>query len=98
MGNEDLARRVLAAFLGDMPAQMAALNRAAAGADAESARRAAHTLKGAAANAGAVQVREVARRMEALGKAGDLGGVRALMPELEAYAKRFHAEAESLGR
>ena len=48
-----------------------------------SAERQAHTTKGAAATVGGGALRELASKLEMLGKDGDLEGVRANLPELQ---------------
>lgn len=94
MGNEDLARRVVRRFLSDAPRQLAALAEAVSQSDAEAARLAAHSLKGAAANVGGTQVSSTAKRVEMMGKAGDLTGASDLLPELAAQCGDFRAAAE----
>jgi CheY-like chemotaxis protein len=82
MGSENLARRVASRFLEDMPRQLIALSQALTGADAESARRLAHSIKGAAANVSVEPVRGLAERLEELGKEGRLADAAELLPEL----------------
>jgi len=82
--NERLARRVIARFLGDVPEQLAVLAHAIEMADNEAAHRAAHSIKGAAANAGGPRVREAARKLEQLGQSGDWAAATAMLPELSA--------------
>jgi len=83
-GNEKLARRVAGRFLEDMPGQLAALAQALDAADGETARRAAHSVKGAAANVSAEQVRKVAAKLEELSRAGDFESANRLLRELDA--------------
>jgi two-component system, sensor histidine kinase and response regulator len=83
-GNEPLARRVIARFLVDVKEQLAVLARAVENADCETAQRAAHSIKGAAANAGGSRVREAARKLEQLGGDGDWAAATAMLPELSA--------------
>ena len=106
MGNPELARRVVGRFLSDAPRQLAALAEAVSRSDADAAgfrrpvprsgmgRMAAHSLKGAAANVGGAQVSATAKRMELLGKSGDLTGVRDLIPELAIRCDDFRAATE----
>jgi HPt (histidine-containing phosphotransfer) domain-containing protein len=96
-GDTELAHRVVSGFLGDMPRQLAALAEAVSGVDPNPARLIAHSIKGAAANAGGVGLTEVARNMELLAKSGDLEGTRRLLPELTAGFERFRGEVEELG-
>jgi CheY-like chemotaxis protein/HPt (histidine-containing phosphotransfer) domain-containing protein len=91
MGNAYLARRVVNKFLSTTPEQLAALAEALSRFDTKSAWTAAHSIKGAAAR---MRLIETARRMELLGKAGDLDGVRQLVPELAMQFADYRAEAE----
>jgi len=94
MGNSDLARRVVSRFLTGMPQQLAALSEALEHADGNSVRLAAHSIQGAAATAGGIELRETARRMEQLGKSGDVAAVSVLMPELATRLEQFRAATE----
>ena len=84
MGNEELARHVVGRFLEDMPLQLQALSRAVANGDAARVTEAAHSIKGAAANTSGEQLRQLAWKLEQLGRAGDLTGAEAALPELSA--------------
>jgi CheY-like chemotaxis protein/HPt (histidine-containing phosphotransfer) domain-containing protein len=95
MGNQELASRVISSFLSDAPRQLAALADALSRSDAAAAGLAAHSLKGSAANVGGVQVSATAKRAELLGRAGDLEGVRELLPELTHQCHDFRAATES---
>jgi CheY-like chemotaxis protein/HPt (histidine-containing phosphotransfer) domain-containing protein len=94
MGDRDLAGRAVRSFLSTAPTQLAALADALSRADAAAARMAAHSLKGAAASVGGVRVSATAQRAELLGKAGDLAGVRELMPRLSAQCDDFRDAAK----
>ena len=96
-GDTELAHRVVSGFLGEMAGQLAALAEAVGGADPNPVRLIAHSIKGAAANAGGVGLTEVARNMELLAKTGDLEGTRRLLPELTAGLERFRGEVKELG-
>jgi len=95
MGDRGLAERVLAGFLFDAPQTIASLLKALDRSDTGAAILAAHSLKGAAANIGASDLRDTARQMETLGKSGVLDGVRALVPELDARWNDLRAAAEA---
>ncbi|RYY92455.1 MAG: sensor histidine kinase, partial [Comamonadaceae bacterium] len=64
--DEDLSmtREVLELFLGDAPARVQVLQEAAAGDDAGALGRAAHAIKGAASNVGAVALSRAAAQLE----------------------------------
>ena len=83
MGDADLIRDILAGFLDDMPKQLQSLKRLIERSDAEAAGKQAHTIKGAAANAGGLALSAAAGRMEKAGRAGGLREIAALLPELE---------------
>jgi two-component system, sensor histidine kinase and response regulator len=84
MGDRDLAAEVAVAFLADAPATFANLSAAIASGDAEAAGKFAHTLKGSSANMGGEKLSEVAARMQAFGKDGNLVGLSELLPAAEA--------------
>jgi CheY-like chemotaxis protein/HPt (histidine-containing phosphotransfer) domain-containing protein len=83
LGDEELAHTVAAAFLGDIPEQIAALRGHLKAGDAASANRQAHTIKGASANVGGEALRATALAMEMAAKAGDVSAAGARLPELE---------------
>lgn len=68
-GDRDLARVLLHLFLDDAPRQIQALRDDLAGGEPGQARRRAHTIKGAAATAGAVRLRAAAAELEAADEA-----------------------------
>ena len=82
--NQVLARRVIARFLADVPEQLTALAQAIDGTDTETAHRLAHSLKGAAANAGGTRVRDTAKKLEQLSRESDWVAAKLLLPELSA--------------
>jgi two-component system sensor histidine kinase/response regulator len=82
MGNQQLARLVVHAFLLDVPQQLVALEQALAMGDARTSARAAHSIRGAAANAGSDGLVPLARKLEEALNAGDLDFGRRLLPEL----------------
>jgi HPt (histidine-containing phosphotransfer) domain-containing protein len=59
--------------------------------------RQAHTIKGAAANAGGERLRLIALKMETAADAGDLDAVRACMPELEVRFRELKEAIEERG-
>jgi len=94
MGDEDLAKTILAGFMEDMPRQMAALRSFVENGQAEQAGAQAHKLKGAAGNIGGPALHEVAYAMEKAGKAGEMDVLMQLMPELENACERLKAAVE----
>ena len=62
-GDEDIAREVMETFLGDARMRLQDLEQVVQRRDREALARLAHTIKGAAAGAGATLVREIATRL-----------------------------------
>lgn len=88
MGNQPLAKKILRRFVEDMPLQLALLAEAVENHDAKQVRLVAHSIKGAAANVGGLEVREIAWELEQSGSAGDLTAAVAALPELSASLER----------
>jgi two-component system sensor histidine kinase/response regulator len=82
MGDEDLVKEIANAFLEDMIAQLAMLKTHVAEGDADAAGGRAHTIKGAAANVGAMALSATAAEMERAARACRPDEVTALLPEL----------------
>jgi HPt (histidine-containing phosphotransfer) domain-containing protein len=89
MGDSNLARVVVDGFLEDAPRLIEALRSSLAASDAPGVIRGAHTIRGASATVGGEAVRAVAWAMEKAGTAGDLGTVRASLPQLESELDRL---------
>ena len=83
LGDEDLARVVIEAFLEDIPQQIVALRGYLDNGDVASVERQAHTIKGASANVNGEALRAIALKMEMDGKAGNLAAVNASFAEME---------------
>ena len=96
MGDETLARRVLASFVEDVPRQVAALEKALAQGDASEAERRAHTIQGASAVAGAEALRALARQAEDDARGGDLPAAAGKLPALKEALERVRREAERM--
>ena len=82
MGNENLAQKIIRGFVKDMPRQIALLAEALQHLDGNALRLAAHSIKGAAGNVGAVQMQQIAWMLEQTGMAGDFTAAAAALPEL----------------
>jgi PAS domain S-box-containing protein len=83
MGDDELAREILAEFLSDMEGQLGQLRSAVTGGELDSARRHAHTIKGACGNVGALAMQQAALLLEK-GSASEheLAGVEGAFTEL----------------
>ena len=85
--DQDLARLVIAGFLGDIPLQMQALKDYLDEGNSAGVERQAHTIKGAAANISAEALRASAAEMEK--ECRSLAAVRGRMGELELQFERL---------
>jgi HPt (histidine-containing phosphotransfer) domain-containing protein len=83
-GSHGLVRELAGIFDADIPGRLAELQQAVAQGDASRARRAAHGLKGSTGSLCGRVAAGAAERIEQLAAAGDLDGVRAELPALEA--------------
>jgi HPt (histidine-containing phosphotransfer) domain-containing protein len=93
MDDLELAREVLDAFLHECADLSAALSQALSTTDPQASYAAAHSLKGAAGNAGAVRVRDIAKDIEGHARAGDRDAAIARLGELAGQVERFRARA-----
>ncbi len=83
MGDEELADNILRIFVESMPVQIRSLRQTIESGNATSARRHAHSIKGAASNIGAEQLRQVALDVEVAANAGDLTDAARRLKDLE---------------
>jgi HPt (histidine-containing phosphotransfer) domain-containing protein len=98
MGDEDLAQRIIRGFVGDMPRQIALLAQAVNNLDSKAVRLVAHSIKGAAASVGGLEIREMAWKLEQTGRAGDFAAATAVLPELSASFERARPAMERFCR
>jgi HPt (histidine-containing phosphotransfer) domain-containing protein len=66
--------------------------------DAKAVRLVAHSIKGAAANVGGLELREIAWKLEQTGNSGDLTAAAAALPELSASFERARPVMEEFCR
>ena len=83
MGDKTIIRHIMASFAASLPAQIEALRSAITSGDAPRIARAAHSIKGAAANLSAMPLRESCAAMETAAKSGDLEAVQSAWCSLE---------------
>jgi HPt (histidine-containing phosphotransfer) domain-containing protein len=95
LGDETLAREIVAGFLTDMPVQIERLKRHVAQGDAVAAGAQAHSIKGAAANVGGMALSAAAFELEQAGRAGRVDAVAALVPELDRQFDRLKEALET---
>ncbi|MBV9656948.1 MAG: response regulator [Verrucomicrobia bacterium] len=94
-GDEGFLRELIELFLADAAQRIDGMDTAlAAGRDADFV-RAAHSIKGAAANFGATDLRKICARIEDLGREGQVSEAGALLPELRAEFSRVRLALEA---
>ena len=82
-GDEQLAREMVALFIGECPRMLGLIHDALAGGDADAVRRAAHSFKGAVANFTNQGLTVTARQLEEAAAEGHLEEASALVQRLE---------------
>ena len=88
MTDSAFVQELIGAYLEDSPGQINEMRTALESGEGERFTRAAHSLKSTSANLGAHRLKDYAKRLEQLGRAGDLGAAAERLPELEGeYAK-----------
>jgi HPt (histidine-containing phosphotransfer) domain-containing protein len=95
MNDEDLARVVIAGFLGDLPGQIKQLKSYAAAEDAPRVEQQAHKIKGASGTVGGEALRAVAAAMEQAGQHEDLATIAARAAELDPQFAALKAAMEN---
>jgi len=85
-GDEELMTDVIRLFLEDLPARLTAIRDAVTSQDAEALRRAAHALKGMAANLSALGLLEAAGLLERLGAESRMDATEAAWRQLSLEA------------
>jgi len=84
-GDMDLLKEVIEIFLEDAPNLVAALRSAVRNRNAEAMERAAHTLKGAAANISAKRLQQLSHVMQEMVKKGEVSQVERLLGDMEMH-------------
>lgn len=95
-GEPDLLRELVTLFLRDTPERLAALEDALAVDDLPTAARAAHSLKGSAANLGAADLQALASTAETHARAGDRQATEADLVQLGAEFGRVRVQLEDV--
>lgn len=91
-GGHELPRKMIDIFLSSSTERMQQIRDGLADGIAKTAETGAHSLKSSAANLGAHQVQELARRAEAMAEEEQLEELKTIMPELEeAFAEACEA-------
>ncbi len=97
-GDKALLEELLVIFSEDYPSKKADIDRAVSGGDGEALRRAAHALKGAAANLSLMALRENAYQLELAGKEGRLAKAPDLIKALESEFAKFEDHLRTAGK
>jgi HPt (histidine-containing phosphotransfer) domain-containing protein len=97
-GDEALLREVAGMFLEDCPRLLSEVREAFERGDAHGLGRAAHALKGSVGNFGARAAFEAARRLELMGKGGDLARAGEALAALEAEMERLALALKAFGK
>ena len=98
MGDHELARRLIHRFVEDVPTQIALLARAVSEDDARQVRMLSHSIKGAAANLGGLELRTAAQKLEKKSRTGDLTAAGSAVTEIQASFDRMRSIVEGLYR
>jgi HPt (histidine-containing phosphotransfer) domain-containing protein len=94
--NDEFLREIAGIFLEDTPQRIAELSQGLAAGDAQKFTRAAHSIKGSAANLGAAALRAVAEKLEHQSRTDGLGAVAPLVTEIKAEFARAEAELRTI--
>jgi HPt (histidine-containing phosphotransfer) domain-containing protein len=90
-GDREFFEELLESFFEDSPEQLGIARKALAEGNAETLRRAAHSLKSNSANFGALALSQKCKDLEELAKSGCLGGAAGLLEGVAAEYERAEA-------
>ncbi len=90
--DEELLEEILAAYVEDIPLQIASLEEAINAQDIALVCRQGHTIKGASGNVGALAMRDASFKIEAAGKLGDMEQAAAIFEQIKTEFERFRQE------
>ena len=92
----DILDELIGIFLADTPPRLVAMAQSVADEDATGAEHAAHALKSSCAQLGALVLSDICRRIEALGRSGELSGADLLAEQARLEFIRVVAALEAL--
>ena len=95
-GDAELLSEIVALFVEECPNMIGSVRDSIAEQDADQVERAAHTLKGALLNIAADPVAETAKRLEILGRSGELADTAEVLASLEAELDHLVQELSGL--
>ncbi len=90
--NDEFLREIAGIFLEDTPQRINELTQSLAAGDVPKFTRAAHSIKGSAANLGAAALRNVAEKLEHQSRKDGLGSVARLVSDIKAEFARAEIE------
>ena len=96
MGKHERVAKLCRKFAERLPEDVEELKRFHHAGDAEGLARAAHRIKGTAANLSAEEIRDAICRLEETARGGDLSDAMSLIEATEQASERFRADVESL--
>lgn len=94
--NDEFLREITEIFLEDTPQRISELNQGLAAGDVSKFTRAAHSIKGSAANLGAAALRAVAEKLEHQSRTDGLAGVAPLVVEIKTEFSRAETELRKI--
>lgn len=94
--NDEFLREITGIFLEDTPQRIAELTQSLAAGDVPKFTRAAHSIKGSAANLGAAALRTVAEKLEHESRKSGLASVAPLVADIKAEFVRAEAELKKI--
>ncbi len=95
-GDAELLAELVSLFNDDCPRLMQEIREAVTGSEALALTRAAHALKGAAANFSAGRVVTLARRLEEMGRAGQMTGAQVVCADLDVEVVRLNQALDEM--
>jgi CheY-like chemotaxis protein/HPt (histidine-containing phosphotransfer) domain-containing protein len=91
----ELLRELLDAYIEDVPQRLVDIETAIAQSNPEALRQAAHALRSSSINLGAVELGDLCRKLEQMGKFGTTEGAQALYPQLSLSVGRVIGSLEN---
>ncbi len=90
-GGDALVRKVIRAYLDDMPSGLGRMMRAAEAGEADELRNTAHSMKSSSANVGAERLSRLCKALESIGRSGTVEGTLPLLQEATGELERVVA-------
>lgn len=97
-GDGEFLAELLETYFADTPQQFSTMQAALADGNSEEFRRAAHSLKSNSANFGAMDLSQKAKKLEEMGKSGNLDQAEVSLSDIEAEYLRVKSALEKIQR